>query len=381
MSTPTIVKIQMRRDTTANWLASNIPLLSGEPGFDTDQNILKIGPTGGRHWHDIDNDHTFYPGINSGNVGDIGPTGYTGVTGDTGDTGYTGYTGYTGATGTVGVTGANYGDYIFWNGTDWASGSNKISIGSNAGQNNQGTEGIAIGNGAGTYGQVGQSIAIGAAAGVTGQGFQSIAIGRFAGQTNQGRSSIAIGAGAAADNATGYSQANNTIIINALGSNSDGYGGQSLVPIGGVTGACYIAPIRGVNSVAGLLPLYYNPGTSEIIKSNLNPNIVTFTGEVIDNGMPLNFNTITNLSVGTGSFIYSESSSGVYGAPGAITFQWTKSINVATNSNISISTNSYTMPRFDSGTSGGGFDPVTGDINILTGTGIAYTATFIVFTP
>ena len=111
---PTIVKIQMRRDTTANWTASDVPLLEGEPGFDTTLNVFKVGPPGGALWAAIDDTHTFYPGVNPGG-GSTGPTGYTGATGYTGpagtgiaytgDTGPTGYTGYTGATGYTGPAG------------------------------------------------------------------------------------------------------------------------------------------------------------------------------------------------------------------------------------------------------------------------------------
>jgi hypothetical protein len=36
-------RIQIRRDTTVNWAASNPILLSGEMGLDTTLNCLKIG--------------------------------------------------------------------------------------------------------------------------------------------------------------------------------------------------------------------------------------------------------------------------------------------------------------------------------------------------
>ena len=80
MATPTITKIQLRRDTASNWSSSTVPLLEGEPGFDTDQNILKIGPVGGSVWNNIGPTGTFYPGINSGG-GSTGNTGSTGFTG------------------------------------------------------------------------------------------------------------------------------------------------------------------------------------------------------------------------------------------------------------------------------------------------------------
>jgi hypothetical protein len=60
MST-TIVKFQFRRDTSVNWGNSTVPLQEGEPGFDTTNKILKIGPPGGALWSNISNDNTFYP--------------------------------------------------------------------------------------------------------------------------------------------------------------------------------------------------------------------------------------------------------------------------------------------------------------------------------
>jgi hypothetical protein len=62
-----------------------------------------------------------------------GPTGLTGATGWTGHmfTGPTGETGPTGPTGSIGVTGTNYGDYLYWGGTDWTVGSTDIVIGKN----------------------------------------------------------------------------------------------------------------------------------------------------------------------------------------------------------------------------------------------------------
>jgi len=88
MST-SIVKFQLRRDTAAAWTSSTVPLQEGEPGFDTTNNVLKIGPTGAASWTNITSANTFYPGLIRG------PTGDTGYTGPTGPTGYTGPTGDT----------------------------------------------------------------------------------------------------------------------------------------------------------------------------------------------------------------------------------------------------------------------------------------------
>ena len=67
-------RIILRRDSSANWEASNPVLLSGEPGYETDTGALKIG-NGVSTWTDLET---------------YGPTGGTGVTGAMGPTGATG---------------------------------------------------------------------------------------------------------------------------------------------------------------------------------------------------------------------------------------------------------------------------------------------------
>lgn len=210
-------------------------------------------------------------GIN-GDPGQKGDTGYTGPQGPAGTNGTNGSTGAQGPTGTFTPSGSNYGDYVFWNGSSWTVGSQNISLGLDAGRFSQGPaavaigqkagytgqqqEGVAIGNGAASYGQGLGAIAIGVDSGVTGQQYEAIAIGRFAGQINQGTGSISIGAAA-----SNTGQPANTIVINGRGS------GAPLVPTAGVTGACYIAPIRGVTgptatSSFGLLG--YNSVSGEV---------------------------------------------------------------------------------------------------------------------
>lgn len=49
---PTI-KLQVRRDTAANWSSSNPILLAGELGFETDTGKLKIGRTTSQSWSAI----------------------------------------------------------------------------------------------------------------------------------------------------------------------------------------------------------------------------------------------------------------------------------------------------------------------------------------
>ena len=70
-------KIQIRRDTTANWTASNPILSQGELGLDTTLNKMKIGD-GVSHWSEL----SFF-------IGNTGATGATGATGLQGPAGVT----------------------------------------------------------------------------------------------------------------------------------------------------------------------------------------------------------------------------------------------------------------------------------------------------
>ncbi len=58
-------RILLRRDTSANWTENNPVLSSGEPGFEIDTNLLKIGD-GSNPWNDLSPINS--PGI-------TGPTG------------------------------------------------------------------------------------------------------------------------------------------------------------------------------------------------------------------------------------------------------------------------------------------------------------------
>jgi hypothetical protein len=115
--------------------------------------------------------------------------------------------------------GDSFGEYIYYDGTKWAIGSARISLGLNAGSIGQGDNGIAVGMNAGT----------------SNQGNYSVAIGYLAGNNNQ---------------------ADNTIILNASGRelNTD------------VSGGFYVSPIRQSNA---LKTLYYDPSTNEITYSDI----------------------------------------------------------------------------------------------------------------
>ena len=97
MSGPTCVRrsvrLEVRRDTTANWSNVNPTLLAGEPGFEIDTKKLKIGD-GATPWNVL----PYYIGA----TGPTGATGYVGVDGNTGPTGPTGYVGVDGNTGPTG---------------------------------------------------------------------------------------------------------------------------------------------------------------------------------------------------------------------------------------------------------------------------------------
>jgi hypothetical protein len=135
-------KIQFRRDTSANWSNSNPTLSQGEPGFDLDRGLIKVG-NGTDTWANL-----AFQG--------------TGVTGN-----------------------------------------GAVAIGNNAGDSCQGTEAVAIGEQAGQCCQEQYAIAIGREAGECCQGEYSVAIGYRAGNCDQGQGpwstgyAVAIGAYAA----------------------------------------------------------------------------------------------------------------------------------------------------------------------------------------
>ena len=92
-------RILLRRDTSLNWEYNNPVLMLGEPGYESDTGMLKIG-NGQDPWTQLD----YIEGI-QGPIGDQGPTGDSGPTGPQGIIGNTGATGNPGATGVAGLTG------------------------------------------------------------------------------------------------------------------------------------------------------------------------------------------------------------------------------------------------------------------------------------
>uniref|UniRef100_A0A6C0KHX8 Trimeric autotransporter adhesin YadA-like head domain-containing protein n=1 Tax=viral metagenome TaxID=1070528 RepID=A0A6C0KHX8_9ZZZZ len=142
-----------------------------------------------------------------------------------------------------------------------------IAIGVSSGQTNQGMSAISVGQGAGMIEQGNYSMAFGNYAGAYGQGTGAVAIGNGAGSYTQGDCAIAIGNGA------GFSgQSNNSIVINATGSNLNNYG----------QGTCVIAPVRDTNpSEPCFVEPYlmsYSPSTAELTY-NSNPQILRNFGQ------------------------------------------------------------------------------------------------------
>lgn len=91
-------RIQIRRDTEANWAINNPVLLLAEMGYETDTNQFKFGD-GINPWNDL-------PYFLSGGVGPTGPAGSPGPAGATGSAGPEGPAGATGSAGPAGPTGA-----------------------------------------------------------------------------------------------------------------------------------------------------------------------------------------------------------------------------------------------------------------------------------
>ena len=216
-----------------------------------------------------------------------------------GPTGYTGNTGTTGPTGFLSITGTNYGDYVYWNGSVWAAGSQQVVIGGQAGQTGQKAYGIAIGYQAATTNQGTGAVAIGYQAGFTGQSTYSVAIGTQAGQYGLGSNSVAIGYLAGP---TGAAYSNN-IILNAAGTGLNPNTGS----------AFYVAPIRntvGSTSIADTSNvLFYNATTKEITYApkSLTNNIQTeqfmvAVGYGATNTLAYSYDGINWTSLGTSVF-------------------------------------------------------------------------------
>ena len=203
MSTTELITFKFRRGVALQWSNANPILSQGEPGYETDTGLLKMGD-GLTPWNSLN----YY-------TDSLNPNGSI----------------------ALGLLAGSTGQL-----------SNAIAIGTNSGQRNQGLASIAVGANAGVTLQGDYAIAIGPACGQTGQRQDAIAIGRLAGQTNQGTGSIAIGY-VAGQNV----QPANSIILNASGTAVNGSSANSF----------YVKPIR--TDLTQNVPLCYNSTTGEIV--------------------------------------------------------------------------------------------------------------------
>jgi hypothetical protein len=236
MSTTELITFKFRRGTSTQWTAANSILAQGEPGYETDTGLLKMG-NGITSWNNLGYFNTslnpngsIFLGSSIGNTAQgvhsiilnasgVGLTSstaanafyvkpirtdltqtsalcYNSTTGEIvvgtstggGGTGGVGILGATGATGTPGIkgdTGAN--------GLSYNMNATEIQIGYGAGSINQQTYSVAIGNLAGNNAQQISSVALGDRAGEYNQQVGSVAVGFFSGNINQQSSSVAVG--------------------------------------------------------------------------------------------------------------------------------------------------------------------------------------------
>jgi hypothetical protein len=310
-------KIQLRRDTTANWTSSNPTLSQGEIGYELNTGKIKIG-TGTTAWNSLSyltiatssvTGTLTFPDNSVQSTAWLGSLAYSSLTGaptlatvatsgsyddlsnkPTIPTGFSFYVSGNDSTtrlinsgeniafigsGTVSVTTDTEGNILIAGSTptiNWGDVANKngaqgpysIALGFNA---NAGTNAISLGQNTGQVGQDNNAVAIGYYSGNASQGVAAIAIGSNAGAVTQGNRAIAIG-----DQAGYVAQPANSIVLNATGSavNGDGAG-------------FHVAPVR--KSLGVVLPIaQYNTSTKELTYSDIsiNGNTITTTDSNVD---------------------------------------------------------------------------------------------------
>ena len=326
-------KIQVRRDTTANWTSSNPTLSQGEIGYELNTGKIKIG-TGTTAWNSLDyltiatssvTGTLTFPDTTVQTTAWLGSLAYSSLTGkptfatvatsgsyddllnkpniagtysfnvaaddsslktiNSNETikfiGAGSVTTSSDAEGNITITGASttpsWGDITNKNG---AQGPYSIALGLNA---NAGTNSISLGQQSGYYSQGNNSIAIGYQTGVTSQGGSAISMGTNSGSTGQGNFAIAIGASAGQTNqgvraiAIGFAagdtnQAEGSIILNA-----------TAVSVNSAGAGFHVAPVRQSLGVA--IPIaQYNTSTKELTYSDvsINGNTITTTDSNLD---------------------------------------------------------------------------------------------------
>ena len=327
-------KIQLRRDTTANWASSNPTLSQGEIGYELTTGKIKIG-TGTTAWNSLSyltiatssvTGTLTFPDNTVQSTAWLGSLAYSSLTGlptlatvatsgsyndlankpniagtysfnvaaddsslktiNSNETvkfiGAGGITTASDAEGNITITGAasatvSWGDITNKTGFN---GPYSIALGQDA---NAGTSAISLGQGAGQTNQGSSTVSIGYYSGNNNQGASAVAIGNNAGNLGQGVNAIAIGYSAGQTNqgvraiAIGYAAGNTnqtegSIILNATGTsvNSAGAG-------------FHVAPVR--QSLGVVLPIaQYNTSTKELTYSDIsiNGNTITTTDSNVD---------------------------------------------------------------------------------------------------
>jgi len=227
-------KIQIRRDTTVEWVSNNPVLSEGEQGYEIDTGKIKIGD-GSTAWTSLaynfeyvaytDADVDLHLNTSTATTGQV--LSYTGTDYDWIDAGGGGSSTLQDVTTagavttnpitTAGIT--NVGSLL-----SYQSGANVTSFSAGTGSGTTSLAGsVAIGYQAGQTSQRGNSVAIGYRAAQSGQQDQAVAIGYEAGKTNQQNSATAVGFRAG----TISQQYDAT----AVGSNA-GYTGQKAYAVG-----------------------------------------------------------------------------------------------------------------------------------------------------
>ena len=218
-----------------------------------------------------------------GKMGIAGPRGTMGLEGPVGPRGYTGPKG-------IDIKGKHDGDFMIWNESrrKWEIDSRNVKIGRNSGYLSTSTGCISIGELAGKSFQNNNSISIGNKSGENSQGECAISIGEMAGNQNQQNRSISIGYksgyqkqgsnSVAIGNSAGmYSLGNNCIAIGSLINTTKDKRARNTIDNSICLNASkeplkiekpnsfYVSSISSVEDTTGLLQLFYDPKTKEIV--------------------------------------------------------------------------------------------------------------------
>jgi hypothetical protein len=198
----------------------------------------------------------------------------------------------------------SWADYLFWNNntSTWTIGNTNITLGSNAGQTNQGTYAIAIGFQAGNYNQNQYTVAIGFEAGRTSQGQSAVAIGSQAGLNTQGQQAVAIGSSAGTN-----TQGTHAIAIGSqAGQNAQGSDAVAIGHLSGQSG-------QGQQAISiGTYASYENQGTYAIaIGFQAGMFGQTSNAVAIGNSTGYNIQGVNAVAIGNGAGKFTQGLSAV----------------------------------------------------------------------